>query len=666
MSVAALKTICETRSVRKIAMVDDVFDVPDVGVLDRNRFSEFRRSFNNDADLRRAVAWVSGVNLETLPSFDNLEDEHLAPLWRTLWRSQIGGRKLAPGHRAALRDLFTDHAHDLIAMLDLVVQLLGLFQRDLERIVSVHGSDFDAVQVAKADIVLIDFFLGQNLSKEEALEKSSGAVEAIVKAARAAGLETPSFLLVSSKPEEINLEAFRKRAQLMKSRFRLFPKEALRSDNVRDLVSLHDLVDASDRAAIVEDLIDDWRDGARDAIDAVHAKMLELDISDLVYLDCFRLTHEGTTIGNYLRWFLTASLHARVTGKLTRKTWKKADGMRLFSVLGADGQLDASALVKTFDGPSDAIATAYGDILFDSTRGAGTDAFPSTLSPTDLMEGDVFVKPTGRDRQGFANAEVRVVMTPSCDLLPREAGMAPDAKSILFVPGRLRKMAEAEMDKSVTDVDFVRVCERGTWSIFQIDWDLKSPVAIEWTVATRVGVGKGFRRLGRMRDLYIHKVREKFAGSLTRIGTEVAPLFPRTKAGAVYIVSTENGRRTTVSLFTFTAGEGLVWEIGPIALKRANAPPEKKLLYQASRTLAAKIVDALDERSGDPNAAVRAAVERCKAHLQEMETYMALVRPMKPGPRGKDNAIEFRTAAPASAAAGSSQSDLVIVPHKDT
>jgi hypothetical protein len=31
--------------------------------------------------------------------------------------------------------------------------------------------------------------------------------------------------------------------------------------------------------------------------------MMQLNVSDLVYLDFFRLTREGTTVGNYLRWF---------------------------------------------------------------------------------------------------------------------------------------------------------------------------------------------------------------------------------------------------------------------------------------------------------------------------------------------------------------------------
>ena len=665
MSVAALKAICDAREIRKIAMVDDVFDTPSVNELDRTRYIEFRKRFTAEEPLRRAIQWVAGAAAIVLPTYDNLEEAQLTPLWKALWHSQIGGRRLSPDVRAALRDLFTDHGHDVVGMLDLVVELLGLFHKDLGRVVTVHGTAFDPDAVSRADIVLVDFFLGQNLTKAEALERSSAAVEAIVKQARSAGRETPSFLLVSSRPEEIDIGAFRTRSALMKSRFRLFPKAALKSENVAELVNLHDLVDASDRAAIIEDLIGDWRSGALKAIEGVHAKMLELDISDLVYLDCFRLTHEGTTIGNYLRWFLTASLHARVTGELDRKTWKKADGMRLFSVLDESGQLDADALVKTFDGPSDVIASAYGDILFDQTRGAGADAFPGPLANVDLMEGDLFVRPTGKDRQGFANAQILAVMTPSCDLLPRQAGGAPAAKTILFLPGRLKKISDAEMDKSVTDVDFVRIKERGVWSVFHIQWDLKSPVTLDWETATSVGVGTGFRRLGRIRDLYIHKIREKFASSFTRIGTEVAPLFPRAKAGAVHITLVENGSRKTELLQAFKAGEGLLWEIGPVTLKRPNANAEEKLLYQASRGLADQIGVALAALQAPVGSARAEAVLRCQATLGEMDNLIAFVRPMKAGRRGKDGVIEFKAAA-VPGAAGTSQAEIVIIPHKDS
>lgn len=660
MSVGELKAICDTKAVHKVAIVDDIFDVPDPGKLRRESYTAFRSDISGDEILKGAVERVSGQKLRALPAFEDLQEEDLSPIWRALWRSRMGGRQLSTQHRERLQALFAGHAHDVIGMLDTVTRLTDLFRRDLSRTVTAYGTDYDADEVARADIVLVDFFLGQDMTRQEALEASSKVVEAVTASARRKGRDVPSFLLVSSRPEEVDIEVFRTRSELMKSRFRFFPKDKLHAESLEDLINLHDLVDASDRAAVIEGLLDDWKAGAAKAIDAVHARMLELDIADLVYLDCFRLTHEGTTIGNYLRWFLTASLHARVTSQLSPKTWKKADGLRLFSVLDEQGELDPASLVKTFDGPSDVIAAAYGDILFDGTRTAGDQAFPAALPQSDLMEGDLFVKPRGRDRQTFAGAEVRMVMTPSCDLLPRQVGAAPAAKSVLFVPGKLRQMAEHDMDKSVKDQDFVRLKERDKWRVFQIDWDLKNPVAIDWPEITAQGVGKGFRRLGRIRDLYLHRIRDLFANTLTRVGTEVAPLFPRAKAGAVFIAVEESGKRRFEKVGDFDADAGLIWEIGPITARKPDGKSETKLLYQASRKFAPRVLEFL-AKLDLTKVPIADAAAKAQAAFNDMTTLMDVVRPMKPGPRGKDGIVEFKTAGERNATP-SSKSRIVVQP----
>lgn len=645
MSTAQLRETCNARSVHRVAMVDDVFDAPAPELLDRAAFATFRAIYNADSALRRSIARVAGRGPERLSGFDDLEERDVGPIWTALYRSKMSERRLSAVHAQTVRALFTGHGHDLLAMLDLVTELLQLFKKDLGRLVTVHGSDYDAVEVAKADIVLIDFFLGQDITREQALKLSTDAVEAVATAARQAGRATPSFLLVSSRPDEIEIDVFRKKAELMKSRFRFFPKEALTAESIDELVSLHDLVDAANRASVVESLLDDWRNGAHAAVDTVHKRMLELDVSDLVYLDCFRLTHEGVTVANYLRWFLTASLHARVTGELDKATWRKAEDLRLFDVVNESGQLDPSTLVKTFDGPSDAIAHAYGDILFDTSRASGEDAFPSPIAAADLVEGDLFVKPRGRDRKGYDGAEVRLVMTPSCDLLPRTKGAAPAAKNVLLIPGRMRLMDDHDMDDAVakTDLDYIRVTERGVPRAFQLQWDHRSPAAIDWGQISTAGVGTGFKRLGRLRELYFHRIRDLFANQFTRIGTEVPPLFPRARRGRVLISVTQGGKTTFEPVAEFTAADGLVWEMGPVKLRKPDGKPDPSHLYQGSRKLAKRIIAELDAVPA-AQAELRAAADQCRAQLNDIGTYMDIMRPMKAGPRGQDDCIEFKKA----------------------
>ena len=282
MSIAVLKELCEKRNIKKIAMVDDVFDVPVPEGLDRGRYSEFRQRYNDDQDLKQAIARVSGTTPESLPGFDNLDEKELASLWKSVWKPQLGGRRMRAKHVQAIRALFQGHQDDVLGMLDMVVELLSLFRNDLnlKGLVTVHGTDYDADEVAKAQIILIDYFLGENLSATEAFEKTLEVVANVVRVARQASRPVPSFLLVSARPNEIDVEKFRESAQLMKSRFRFFAKDVLRSNQIQNMVNLHDLIDASDRTETIERLIADWHKGACNAIDEVRKQMLTLDVSE--------------------------------------------------------------------------------------------------------------------------------------------------------------------------------------------------------------------------------------------------------------------------------------------------------------------------------------------------------------------------------------------------
>lgn len=248
MSVAILKELCEQRNINRIAIIDDIFDVPDPQRLDPENYSKFRRRYNDDHCLNQAVAQICGTSPVSLSGFAELDDKQIAPLWDSVWKPMLGDRKIKEEYAFALRDLFLAHRDDLLGMLATVAEILSLFQDDLglKKAVTVHGTDYDPDEVADAQIVVIDYFLGLNLTVDEAFEETVQVVKNVVAAARSAGKAVPSFLLVSARPDDINVEKFRERAQLMKSRFRFFEKNDLNSDRINNMVNLHDLIDASD------------------------------------------------------------------------------------------------------------------------------------------------------------------------------------------------------------------------------------------------------------------------------------------------------------------------------------------------------------------------------------------------------------------------------------
>ncbi len=661
MAVSHLKEICEARNIKRIALVDDIFDAPSPQGLSVDRYRLFQDRFSKDDGLRRAVTWVSGRALDSLPAqADDLEEDEIDALWRSTWRPRVGGRRIKQTYRTELHNLFREHTHNLLAMLDEVVALFSLFRHSLARSVSVHGTDFDSEELAKAEIIVLDFFLGQNLTTQDAFDTASEVVQRTIDVANVRSRAAPSFLLVSSRPADIDINEFRASTQLMRSRFRFFSKESLSTTSTENMANLYDLIAASDRTSTVESLLDDWCRGAASAVQHVRDTVLSLDVSDLTYLDCFRLSHEGTTVPNYLKWFLTSLLSATVPSRLTPQTWTRAQRMRFADVFDADGNLDPQSLMATFDGPSDVIAHAYGDIIFDSNRDATNHATPKSEWSRDLMEGDLFVRPRGRRRDTLDQARVLLVLTPGCDLRVRGGQQAPSADAITLLPGILRPMLSEEKDRNFADGCFVRVHEKGTSRLLRVDWDYHRASSMDWKEFATTGLGRSFKRLGRIRDLYFHKIRDAFLSNLARIGTEVPPVLPHPLPGEVHIRVQASGKRRQEQIMSFSHTDGYVWEIGPVNL--AGKGPS--YFYQVSRHFLKQLSTALLERQNhDPLLAQD--IQDASDRLDDLRTFMALVRPFRHGRRGTSDSVEIKKPVPRFKADTTSQAPILIVTFRD-
>ena len=665
MAISQLRGVCDSRNVERIVIVDDVFDSPSTEGLSLHRYRSFHRRFTQDQDLRRSVAWVTGREIETLPHQpDDLEEEQIDALWKSNWRPQVGGRKIKQSHRTAFHDLFREHADNLLGMLDDVVALFSLFNDELSRSVTVYGTDFDSDQLAKAEIIVLDFFLGRDLTIDQAFDVASQVVKDTIDVAKRRTRATPSFLLVSSRPDEIDITEFRASTELMKSRFRFFSKDSLTATSTENMANLHDVVAALDRTAVVERLLDDWCQGATAAIQHVRDTILSLDVSDLTYLDCFRLSHEGTSVPNYLKWFLTSLLGANVASKLKQQAWTHAHGMNFANVFDPDGDLDSESLMGTFDGPTDEIAHAYGDIVFDLERAASSQASTPRSDPyRDLMEGDLFVRPRGRDRKRLEGAPVLLVLTPGCDLRVRGGQQSPFAEAVVLLPGVLTPMPTEDPNRNFAEGSFIRAQDQGVSRLLRIDWDYHRPTSVDWEEVATNGPGKGFKLLGRIRDLYFHKVREAFLGRLARIGTEIPPVYPHALAGEVLLMMREGRRKRKELVMSFSRADGFLWEIGPVkGSLRRNARPG--YFYQVSRSFLQSLNFALrNHQHDDPQ--VTHAVCDATARLDDLDTFMALVRPGPQGRRGASNSVEIKKSALRSEARKDSQARILIVPFRD-
>ena len=314
-------------------------------------------------------------------------------------------------------------------------------------------------------------------------------------------------------------------------------------------------------------------------------------------------------------------------------------------------------LPTTFLGPSESVGHTYGEILFDGSRGHGEAAFPGELSRSDLVEGDLFVLPRNCGRERYNNARVLLVMTPSCDLRPRAPHAPPTARNVLLLPGELKLVTRETKGSSLADADYVRVQEGGTYLLLQVTWEHDRPLSKTWSEMITCGPGVGYVRLGRIRDLYFHKVRDQFLQKLSRIGTEVAPLLPHAKDGEVSI-RVRGGRHLPV--MEFSSSQRLLWEVGPVRVKDKSHPV---YVYQASREFIDVVSRSL-AKLAESQAEHSESIRECTSILQDMGTYLDLIRPGREGNHGLAGKVQLK-AIDRDGRKPRSQANLLVLVYKD-
>jgi len=631
-----LSDLCEARRVKSVAIIDDVFDVPDSRLLDANNYSEFKHRFDTDEALRKSVAWVSGTDLSELPVFEDITDDKVEPLWQSFWKPKFGGRKPQQIFRNALSQLFDGHTHDVLSALTEVEDLYKFLCDELKVEVDVYGRYFDPIQVSRRQIVAIDFFLEHNLTAEEAYQQTTEKVQAIVSAAISAQQSVPSFLLISSRPEKVLLQDFPKQSNVMASRFGFFPKKSLKLEDIPEVARLYDLIETSNITDWLEQLLRDWKKKAKITIKEILSDMFSLDVTDFVYLDYFRLNHEGTTVSEYLRWFLTSYCTAKIPHYLEKETWR-SNKSRLFEESSDSDGLNSvsSMLIKTFAGPSDTLALAYSEIVFDQTRSNDTPGLSDSNKCDDVLEGDLFINLI----DGVQDSEVRLVLTPGCDLRVRPEASKPKVVHVLFLVGIVKHVdsLKHELDKGTV----IPIKHGEKVHFWGIEWKFEKPLSITYKKVIESNTEDGFFRLGRFRELYFHRIRDKFVQNLSRIGTEVAPLLPKAQSGKVSVLPE---KRDPLCVLHFDESEKLVWVI-----ENARIPgtKRKKTVYLATPEFWNKLNSYLEVLINNDNndEPLERSLVKARQVLNDFESYEDLLSPMADELRGAQKSICFKTTA---------------------
>ena len=217
----------------------------------------------------------------------------------------------------------------------------------------------------------------------------------------------------------------------------------------------------------------------------VYSELREFDVKDFAYLLRFRLYEEGEPFADYLEWFLGDSLRAIVDDSVD---WKTCEFRRL----------NDRPLTQAIEGahpfPSPRLAKFFHRLRFNSRESRPRGRFAL---------GDLFVSPNHKS--------VRMVISPDCDLVPRNRG----ATHILTIGGSVRGLHE---DHAWAGELIFHNNPRA------IKWNYKDLMTHEFGECSGLQVnGKSYMFFASMRPMAAQTIQKTVLADLSRVGLAVPP-----------------------------------------------------------------------------------------------------------------------------------------------
>ena len=251
----------------------------------------------------------------------------------------------------------------------------------------------------------------------------------------------------------------------------------------------------------VEDALATWREGAANALKELTNELRDLDVRDFAYLLRFRLRGEREPFADYLEWFLGEALRGKVDETVE---WDKPVFSRIDN---PESYLDIEG---GHPHPSNKIARLFHRLRF---------SMPTKRSRKRFALGDVFVNE--------AKDAARVVLSPDCDLVPREAGQ-PSAPRLLTLGGHLKELE--------TDGAYIGELVLLGDKVMAIKWSLKDVATSSMAESGEIVVdGTAYSLLGTLRPQHARSIQAQAFADLERVGLAVAPAVYRTARVEAFI-----------------------------------------------------------------------------------------------------------------------------------
>jgi hypothetical protein len=499
--VELLRTTVGASDIKRVAIVDDVFDTPSIDPGDTGAFLEFLQSSEEvraHAKIEQLV-WAAAIT-------DIGQGEHdsgnVAEVLEKLYEKYIdtGDVKCDPaGVFARERDL----------NLGFLRPLLELLRSCESLVIHTFGSATPTIgDEEMPDLVLVDLFLNPAISPvdEPNLGEALAAAEKSMARVRPLLTKNPAIILMSSHGEKGQQEADRYRAKLNNhvyaSRFAFVDKGQVTKHPDRGVTvegaardTLLDVFQTYKFGKALSEAMTRWLEATRNAVEAMAKDVRSLQLKEIAYLIQFRLAAEGQGLEEYLEWFFGEALLDYIIRATDDAHAKKPLELALdpTSVAAIDGGFE----------PTKSVAEMYHRVRVESKRSRARNNF---------RLGDLY-KDVKRNR-------VVAVMTPDCDLVLRQDKdkQVRNAEHLLFVPGQISDLEKA----SASVGDFLMIGD----TPHNIQWSYKKVFSAPFsgTLEKAGQSGEDYEYLGALRPLYAQEIQANLLNHIGRVGVAVPPV----------------------------------------------------------------------------------------------------------------------------------------------
>lgn len=365
-----------------------------------------------------------------------------------------------------------------------------------------YGPEDDLGDIARFDVVFIDYYLDDTVADGTRAEQ----IAAEVQGRRDATRHQQIVLMSSVEAVRAMRTQFRKSASIDGASFAFVAKKDLDED-WKVQAHLEMLARGMQHSAALGDYISTVKASAKKAAESLSTAIDDLDIGDFAYIQRIALHADGHPLGDYLSWLLSSHLTALAFEDDLRAKQAAIDAMEF-----EDGPLSPSE-------PSVMVASLYHDTLFARNLGPLTGhprAGGSDIADVPFVQlGDVFLT-TDRTR-------AVVILSPDCDLAFSTHGKRQpdrDLGVILLFGDPDSVTTDAAKDGDTTTEGMIDGAE-----VYRIDWRFNSFRTVRLGKLAEFLGEEGFdiSKRDRLRPIYSLKLQHELGNHLMRVGPPVMP-----------------------------------------------------------------------------------------------------------------------------------------------